>query len=148
MNIVKSLIDYSKEWGENDVVFFTANQVVKRNGELVMGAGNALAAKIAVKGSSYIFGQNLGNSRCMVMSLSNEKGKINLGALATKQHFKDPSNIGFVTKSLRHLYVYAKSNPDKTIHLPYPAIGYGGLSRKELDPILVFLPNNVLIYSN
>lgn len=144
MNLINKLINYKKVWGSKDVVFFTANQVVKRNGALVMGAGNAKAARDSVKGADMAFGKKLGTKRVCTIKFKN----IHLGAFVTKTHFKGKSNINFVRLSIKVLYELATINPDWTFHLPYPAIGYGGLTREQLDPSMKCLPSNVLIYIN
>ena len=143
--LIRSLIDYNApHWTSNDIVFFTANQVVKANGHLVMGAGNAKAARDAVQGSALAFGQSLGEKRVHVIRFQG----IWLGALVTKQHFKDPSDLEFVIKSLRELFKMAKRNPTKTFHVPYPAIGNGGLKRNQLDKYISQLPTNIKVYIN
>ena len=148
MNIIPKLISYGANWGDRDIVVFTANQVVKRNGELVMGAGNAKAARDSIEGSAMMFGKALKDNRFLTIPFSRKGGVTNLAALVTKQHFKDPSNLEFVIESLRKLYHWAVTHPSYTIHLPYPAIGFGGLTRTQLDPILKHMPNNVLVYIN
>ena len=148
MKLIPKLISYGANWGDKDIVVFTANQIVKSNGELVMGAGNAKAARDNILGSASAFGIALQDYRFMVLPFRRVGGVTNLAALVTKQHFKDPSNLEFVIESLRKLYRYAIDNPSYTIHLPYPAIGFGGLTRTQLDPIMEFMPDNVLIYIN
>jgi hypothetical protein len=144
MNLIPKLIDYTGHWSVNDVVFFTANQVVKRNGTLVMGAGNAKAARDSLHGVDKAFGEQLGDKRLCIIDYNGT----NIGALVTKQHYKDPSNYEFVKESLRALYHSAKGSPHLTYHVPYPAIGFGGLTRGQLDPLMKFMPSNVLVYIN
>lgn len=142
MKYVNDLIDYRKHTSPNEVIFFTANQVVKRNGELVMGAGNAKAARDNINGAAYAFGKQLGTKRLHVIEFKD----VTLGALVTKQHFKNPSNLEFVIDSIEELYNYASRNPNLILHVPYPAIGNGGLSREDLDFYIEQLPDNVYIY--
>ena len=148
MKLIKSLIDYTEEWALPNIYFFTANQIVRSNGELVMGAGNAKAARDGVKHSARIMGAAFKTHGCLVycarMSMSTEKY---LGALTTKKHFKDNSELEFVKESLRQLYHMAKINPTLIFHVPYPAIGRGGLTRDVLDEYVFKLPDNVYIYA-
>ena len=144
MKLIPKMIDYSSKWASNDILLFTANQTVKRDGTLVMGAGNAKAVRDTFIGIDRVFGRHLGDKRLHIVCY---KGT-NIGALATKQNFKDPSNYEFVVESLRELYRSAMKKTHMTYHVPYPAIGFGGLTRKQLDPIMKHLPDNVLVYIN
>ncbi len=144
MILVDKLLDYSLKYKKSDVLFFTANQVVKHNGELVMGAGNAKAARDAIRGSAMAFGEQLMGRRLLILKV----GKVKLGALVTKVHFRDSSDLKFVIKSINKLRKHANNNPEVTYHVPYPAIGFGGLTKSQLDVHVSRLPDNVLIYCN
>ena len=147
MKIVKALIDYSTPWSLPDIKFFTANQVIKKNGELVMGAGNALAVKKAIPAAPLIMGNGLLMKEKQAYVERITDGQF-LGALATKVNWQNKSSLPFVIESLRKLYAIAKANPEMTLHVPYPAISNGGLTRDMLDQYVFQLPDNVIIYCN
>jgi hypothetical protein len=147
MRYVERLLDYSDTWSEDDVYFFTANQVVKRDGCLVMGAGNAKSCAMDIPCAPFVMGQvqELTPKQLHIVTLPDNR---NLGSLATKVHFKDKSDLDFVKEGLFKLYELAKATPNTTFHVPYPAIGKGGLKRSQLDHIVESLPSNVRIYLN
>lgn len=127
------------------MVMFTANSVVKVNGELVMGAGNAKACKLAHPTSPKLFGElNRTNPDKRVYIL-----KCGLGALAsfqTKLDWKNPAPEWLLDESITVLQQLAEKYPAWTFHLPCPAINHGGMSADVVLPKLAVLPNNVLVY--
>jgi len=44
------------------------------------------------------------------------------------------------------LKAYAFKTPTKIIHLPFPGIGFGGLSVEAVEPLLRVLPDNVCVW--
>lgn len=137
--IINELLDYAGKFPEGDIICFTANQVTAAKG-LVMGAGNAKACKLAHPLAPRAFaGLKTGFSVKRV-------GDILIGALATKKNWKDPSELEFVLDGMRALYRDAKANPTVTYHVPYPAIGRGGLDIKLLEGPISTFPDNVLFY--
>lgn len=148
MHLIHGLLNYSANWALPDIVFFTSNQIVKRNGELVMGAGNAKAARDAIPNAAYIMGQAFRLKGQQVYAELVCAPSQYLGAFATKQHYKDNSSLEFVLESLKLLTEHAVANPTFRLHIPYPAIGNGGLTRQILDPYVFALPDNVYVYCN
>ena len=141
MKLINSLLDYENIPAQ-DIAVFTANRVVKRNGALVMGAGNAKACAYEYYDADKQFGKHLKNQCFLVLSC--EGGKV--GALVTKEHFQDKSDVHLVVKAINELRQFAEENPYTTLHVPYPAIGYGGLTIQDIAPHLKDLPDNVVIY--
>ncbi len=111
--------------------------MVKRNGELVMGAGAAKMAKrldpeapaeggrlARVEGAyderygAYVYG----------LLVDPERG---LGAFQTKFHYKGRASIGLIALAAQKLAVFAGRNPDLRIAVNYPRVGLGGLQRKQ-----------------
>lgn len=125
-----------------DIQFATVNRVVKRNGQLVMGAGNAKACAEAYPSAPRTFAKYLHKNRATVLECD---GRL-LGALVTKDHFKDKSDLGKVIAAITDLHDLALEYDEYTLHVPYPAIGLGGLTREQLDPYVLALPDNVLVY--
>lgn len=131
---------------DTNIFFATTNNVVKKDGNLVMGGGNALAlAQIApelpalfgkkvkqIKGDYYILFERLLNGY--------------FGAFQSKRHYKDTSDIELIRTGAAYLNYHASEYPYFTFHLPVPGIGLGGLKRDEVIEIFKPLPNNVILY--
>ena len=56
------------------------------------------------------------------------------------------SPLHAVATSIAYLKRVAELRPEYTFHLPCPAISNGGKSVDEILPMLVCLPDNVIIY--
>lgn len=133
--------------GENlakyDWVGFTSNSVVKKDGSLVMGAGNAKQVRDMFDGLDKRLGQKVKRIRKYFI-VSDKKTKV--FALQTKLHFKDNSPIDLVEESCQVLRVHAENNPDQLFAVPCPGVNHGRLS---VDDVMVFLekmPGNVHIW--
>lgn len=103
----------------------TTNSVVKYNGELVMGAGIALQAKLRFPELPILFAQHVksrGNTPCAIRHSS---GKYYV-SFPTKHHWKDPSDITLIIKSAK---LIAKHIPaDAKVAMSRPGCGNGGLA--------------------
>lgn len=70
-----------------------------------------------------------------------------VGLFQTKFHYRDISDIDLIMASTGILSVYATSTRAREFHVNFPGIGYGGLSRDKVLPILMdTLPSNVYIW--
>ena len=150
MKLVTELLQYPKYVTEDQVYLATINCVVKNNGELVMGAGNALAYAEAYPSSKKILGDMLGgvvvNGKPIKHLFLHKRDKGYVGGLVTKAHYRDPSTLTIVENAVWELRMAAEVNSHLTYHLPYPAIGLGGLSVEEVQPLINELPDNVIVY--
>lgn len=146
MKLIKGLIDYTISNQPTTVILFTANSVVKNNGELVMGAGNAKAARDNFIGSAKTFGNlvTLDRGRHVhVVQVPNRN--VFLGCFRTKEHYKDNTKQETLTRSIQELQYLANNNPQYTFLLPAPAIGRGGMAWDAVRPQLECLPDNVYV---
>ena len=128
-----------------DYIGVTTNSIVKRNGELVMGAGNAKVASTKFKHLPKFFGDNIVKNGLV----GKFYGIIKCGkyfAFQTKRHYKDKSDIRDVYESIMMLKGIAERNDDKTFAIPFPAINHGGLKREDVESYLKCLPDNVFVY--
>lgn len=144
MKIINELLIYPPEPEAFSCYMFTSNHIIKKDGELVMGAGNALAFKKAYPLSPAML------AKCITSRPSDnihfmfyDSGLI--GSFKTKEHWANPSTLDIIKESVYELSVLAEPS-NHTYHLPFPGIGKGGLSREEVEPLLQELPDNVLIY--
>ena len=131
----------------SDILLFTANNVVNR-GRLIMGAGAAVDVANAYPAVPVLLGTKI--SRYMTNGFygivtSQQHDRV-VGAFQTKYHYKNPSTIELVKRSIEQLVTLANNFPNKLIHLNFPGIGLGGLKEKDVLPLLGVLPDNVIIW--
>lgn len=136
-----------------EICFVTTNSVVYRK-ELVMGGGIALVAKQFNPYLARYFGMKASRSRMDggngIYGLIEPSAKSLVGAFQTKVHFSDPSRLDVIELAvdMLHDYVERKKHyvPDFTVNLNFPGIGLGGLSVKDVEPLLTSLPDNVFVW--
>jgi len=125
-----------------DLRLFTANGVVKRNGELVMGAGAAKMAKRLDPEAPAAFGRlareegaydERFGAYVYGLLVDRERG---LGAFQTKFHYKGCASIDLIALAAQKLAVFAERNPDLRIAVNYPGVGLGGLQREQVTAVL------------
>lgn len=110
----------------------TTNGYVKNNGQAVMGAGTAKYARDLHPDLSRILGD-------LVLSHGNVPFLLPYGfvSLPVKHHWKEKADIELINRSLfllRELYhLYGEG---KTIYLPRPGCGNGGLSWYHVKPLV------------
>lgn len=124
-----------------DAICVTTNGVVKRNGELVMGAG--IAKQFAERYPD--LPQFLGN---LVTLHGNQPYIFNATPLArpvvvsfpSKYDWKNPSSLDLIRRSALYLRDMVELKEWKKVVLPRPGCGYGGLKwetvKKVIEPIL------------
>ena len=128
-----------------DYIGITTNSIVKRNGELVMGAGNAKVASAKFKHLPKFFGDRIVKDGLV----GKFYGIIKCGkyfAFQTKRHWKDGSDMQDVIRSINILKRGAEKYPNKVFGLPFPAINNGGLCWRYVIKYLKDLPDNVIVY--
>lgn len=125
--------------GKGDIVCVTTNGIVKPNGELVMGAGCALAFKKKFPTLPKTFGEKIkskGNRPVVGGKIENTY----IVSFPTKNHYKENSNIELIKNSALFLIKIADYYNATTIYIPSPGTGLGNLSKEsvysELDKIL------------
>jgi hypothetical protein len=130
---------------EADVVLFTANSLIKKDGTLVMGAGFAKTIRDLFPGIALELGTALKKRKDKdAYGILMSSGKI--GAFQTKGHPSIPSSMYYIHPSITALKELALNNPEKTYYLNYPGIGMGGLSIGQVYPVIEMLPDNVTIW--
>lgn len=133
-----------------NLLLFTSNGVLTKDGKLVMGAGIAKQVRDRFPGIDKAIGEQLilqGHllNKPYGLLLSPKGGKI--GLFQTKIDWKDTSPIWLIEKSTDMLCDYAIEHPDKRIDMTFPAISNGGRTYEEILPIIEVLPNNVHIWT-
>ena len=128
-------------WAEADLIVVPTNSTLDKRGHLVMGAGVALGAKRRYPDLPRLAGQMI-VPLCTVRYPQYNLIRIRvshhteIGLLQTKTDWKLPSNPTLVRKSLKALHFAIESNDIKSIAMPLPGAGRGGL-RKEVSLALV-----------
>lgn len=121
-----------------DGICITTNGVVKDNGELVMGKGIALEARLRYP----FLPSKLG---ALVRELGNRVHPIftdnySIFSFPTKHHYKDPSDIFLIKQSAIQLVKLVTDLGLKKVYLPRPGCKNGGLEwnvvKEVLAPIL------------
>jgi len=91
-----------KLWTEHDILIFTSNGVVKRNGELVMGKGIAKVVRDFYPESAKVFGalvREHGNKPYLVRVRKREGAPFYLMSFPTKHHFRKKSDLNLIRES-------------------------------------------------
>lgn len=136
--------DMFSVWGSTDLFLFTSNPIVNKRGLAVMGRGIARQVADRCPAAQEMFGYILlGGFARDVGVLGKYDGQL-LGWFRVKDHFIRQARTDIIRASVRHLAVAAKGFD--RVDLNFPGIGNGGLSREEVLPLLVALPDNVHIW--
>jgi hypothetical protein len=126
-----------------DLYLATTNVVLNRNNELIMGVGSALEMKKRYPESPRLFGSVISNVGTQYGLIILEQ--INIGAFQTKYHYRNNSDIELIELATNKLIQWCGEHPNKTVSMPFPGIGYGGLSVDTVLPIISTLPDNVTV---
>lgn len=118
---------------------------------LVMGRGIAGRAKLHYPLLPEMWGRRIvdGGKYGLIMDAQWDTSAMSyakLAAFQTKYHWRNPSPIELVAYSISMLKKVAEENPNKSIHLPFPGIGNGGLNPFDVKPLLDNLPENVTVW--
>lgn len=116
------------------------NCIVKRNGELVMGAGLAKAVAEMFPMLPMIFGMLFfgGGAGAYDVLCSRKDSSVRpLISFPTKRHFKDPSDISLIEGSATKLVASVDRSGHERVYLPRVGCGLGGLDwGREVAPLL------------
>lgn len=138
--IVDSLLDYGTPWALPDVYLFTGNPVRRADGGIVMGRGAARQVRDCYPGLDKRI-----KTRRPVDFTEITAGQW-IGWFQVKHHWKEPADIKLIDISAQLLETIADGKPHLRFHLNAPGIGNGRLRWADVEPVLQFLPDNVLIY--
>jgi len=154
MKVINKLLDYSTPWKFPDIYLFTGNPILKNNGAIVMGRGAAKQIRDTYPGIDKSFGLLICKSKHK-LSLWHKNTYLlwyeityqqHLGWFKVKDHWAEQAKISIINHSVVALTQMAKIYTDKVFHMNYPGIGNGHLKLSDVEPILIQLPDNVLLY--
>jgi O-acetyl-ADP-ribose deacetylase (regulator of RNase III) len=128
-----------------DAIVNTVNCVV------VMGKGIALACKQKYPDNFIAYRQFCAQHKLKPGNLFVYGTSPVIINMATKDHWRNPSQINYIVNGVNHLAAWLQSNPQvKTIAMPKPGCGCGGLNWANIKPImnnaLKNVPQDVYIY--
>ena len=131
------LFEYIKT-NEVDAICCTTNMVVKQNGELVMGAGIAKEFANRYPTLPKIFGDWIKqeSSRTSARTYLVTEFQPQCIYFPTKIHWKNPSKLWLIEKSLKELVMITDYNKFNIVVLPRPGCSNGGLDwESQVKPL-------------
>lgn len=138
-------------YGEmNHIVCLTTNGFVKKNGQAVMGRGNALQATQKIEGIATLLGSYIrkrGNVAGLMHTSFDQVDGVFI--FPVKHNWWEQADLVLIAQSARTLKEYATGACDHVFHLPRPGVGNGRRNwEREVLPILQTydLPDNVEVH--
>jgi hypothetical protein len=136
-------------------IVVTTNAFIKRNGALVMGRGAALEATQRIPGIAFECGRAISLSKrenmhngyhryLFSMVRFPQEGKIGFGLFQVKYHFKEQASLELIEDAVYHLNFRLGREP-MNVRMNFPGIGYGGLKREDVLPIIQKLDDLVVV---
>lgn len=133
-----------------DLFLITTNSTLKPGNILVMGRGIAKQARERFPGLNKALGQQIaqicGRNGQYGLLISSRWPQAKIGAFQTKTDARQPASLFLIQCSTTALKQWAEAHPQAQIHLNFPGIGYGGLLREKVLPIVNQLPDNVTLW--
>lgn len=140
-------------WLESDAdsFLFTGNSYVRSDGALVMGRGAALQALNQFKDINY----DLGDQIKKVCGSLGTYGVLwshyhsHVGVFQVKAHFRHQASLTLIKYSACCLMEIAELHKQTSFAMNFPGIGFGGLRRKDVLPILLsHLPDSIEVWEH
>lgn len=152
-----------ESWGKPWSLFLvTTNASIRRDGRLVMGRGIAkqlndkdrawarlLGARIEeVNKKHEDYGLAILTDHEIRKQLGTYKAfpHFSVGAFQVKRHYRDAAEPKLIELAVKQLRELCLSEPNLTVNLNYPGIGFGRLSEAVVAPLLKPLPPKVHVW--
>lgn len=139
-------MDYSIPWNLPQIYLFTANNVLNQQGCLIMGAGNAKAARNAYPELPRLLGAKIKEGQDFHLIWQEIGSNQFIGALQTKRQWRDSSPQDLLEKSLEKFKQVALNRLAVEFHCPLPGVGMGNLKKEEVLTLVEDFSNNVNFY--
>lgn len=144
MILLDERLNYAGHMGKDHVRLFTGNSIVRKgDGGLVMGRGAARQVRDLYPGIDQRFGAMMPTAFRLAFLTYNAN---RFGWFQVKHHWAEPADLQLIGESAELLRKIAEIHPHMTFHLNAPGIGNGQLHWDDVHPLLVSLPDNVVIY--
>ena len=143
------VLEHGDMWsvfGETDLFCITTNSFIRKDGQLVMGRGIALAVKKRVPNIAKMLGDRINHLRDYGLVILKRRPLQSLAAFQVKRYFKDVASLELIKMSAKQLASLADEYPNARFDLNFPGIGAGSLKREEVLPIIERLPDNVHVW--
>lgn len=131
------------------VILIPANGVITKDGRLVMGAGFAKTVKNSYPGVDSKLANALrrypGKGGVILYGLVLPSSTKPFGVFQTKLDWRDNASLPIISFSTIKLMRLLRDR-EQVIHLPFPGIGKGRLSRRAVLPIIELLPDCVTVW--
>jgi hypothetical protein len=124
----------------------TASSFLTSERKLFMGKGLARDLKIKVPGIDQIFGS-------MILENCGHAGRYGLlvyerwGIFQVRYRFNDKPDLELIRFGIEQVREFAEET-NYIIHLEYPGIGEGELTKEEIGPLVDTLPGNVYVWED
>lgn len=115
-----------------DIRVITTNGDVNRFGQAVMGRGVALQAKQRYPGVELVLGSYLKSSGLCLVYMESQK----LVSFPVKYHWHQQADLRLIERSAKSLVQLSKLYGWKTVVLPRPGCGNGGLDWEDVKPVI------------
>ena len=155
--------DMWSQWGKCDLWLFTGNSYITKKKELVMGRGLALAVKKRYPDIPRLIANSIGAPRFRagdmagnainvawsiygVSKIVYEQANGYVGVFQVKQHFRDKAQLALIGHSTLVLQEQIRQHGFERIDMNFAGIGYGGLERTHVLPIISELPDCVHVW--
>jgi len=120
-----------------DALCITTNEIIKRDGKAVMGAGVAKQAKNIFYNIDKILADLIKKNGHITQVIKFEPDSYYLVSFPTKYHWKDRSDISLIEKSTKQLLDLTNEYEWKKVILPRPGCSNGGLNYiSQVKPLL------------
>lgn len=125
---------YGNLWNFHSLgpVCITTNGIIKKDGELVMGAGIALQAKNRFPELPRKLAELVGKYGNRVFYLST----VRVFSFPTKDHWRDKSELGLIEQSSKQLVEICDRTGINQVYLPKPGCANGGLSWDDVNQLI------------
>lgn len=143
MILLNQRLNYAVHMGKDHVRLFTGNPIIRKDGCLVMGRGAARQVRDLYPGIDKELGDRMASSHRLTFVKWNVQ---KFGWFQVKYHWAEPADLQLIGESAELLGDIAENHPSYTFHLNAPGIGNGQLHWDDVHPLLVSLPDNVVIY--
>lgn len=143
-------------WKPADIIFVTTNGYINKQGALVMGRGAALQAtkyypNIAFQAATkaMMLGQQVAGNVYeynLIPIVMRTRDNFNaVGLFQVKYRYDEKADLELIKKATTMLANYAKLSSNLSFRINYPGIGFGGLTKEVVGPIIEELPGNVTV---
>lgn len=137
-------------WEEANLFLITTNSTIKKNGALVMGAGIAKQARDTFPGLDISLGRVIqnkcGNLGLYHILISDRWPEKKLGIFQVKREYSGKAELSIIEESVKMLNELIIKHNIENVHLNYPGIGNGGLSKEEVEPTIMQLSEDATIW--